>query len=317
MFSSVIRLGTVLGCAAVLASCGGSSGQALTQQSTPEGLFTGTNQIEVVTGTTQNASGATVPSYTLENQSWLVFMEANGSYYAFYSQPNAAALNPSTLGGVQQGTMTFGGGGMAAANVLDINFQPGLMVPGATSAANFPSFNGAYNTGLNIAGTFTYSNIEYSGTTASPSCQNLTSAPTGAYTVCYNLPYNADYQKTQNLSTLAGSYKGTVATSVGRQAATFTFSPASVQANAGNQFGVATVSGTGADGCTYSGTVSPLFKGNGYNLLLNSGNAPCVLPNTQFSGLVYLDTTDNPNQLYSFSPNAAHSDGVIFVGTRI
>ena len=47
---------------------------------------------------------------------------------------------------------------------------------------------------------------------------------------------------------------------------------------------------------------------------MSTGAAPCNLPQTQFSGLIYLDT--KTNILYSFSPNSSHSDGVLFSGTR-
>jgi hypothetical protein len=163
-----------------------------------------------------------------------------------------------------------------------------------------PSLTGRYSTGVNIAGTFNYP-VEID--------------PAGDFkSTRFNINYDSDYQGVQSLATLAGTYAGTVATSQYLEAATFTFGPASVSANLGD-FGVGIVSGTGASGCTYTGTVSPLFKGNGYTLELISGGSPCLMPTMQFSGLVYLNTTTG--NLYSFLPNAARTDGLIFTGQRI
>jgi hypothetical protein len=289
MFSSIVRFGIALSGAALLSSCGGSNGQALTQQSTPEGLFTGQVTVPVTT------SASTTPVSLTENA--VVFVEVTGAYYAFYMD----SLAPTVLAGATAGTFSFGGGGMTSSGTLNITPPVSLPIsasgtpPVQVGIATAPSFGGAYNTGMNIAGTFTF--------------------PTTAATITFNLPYNADYQNAQNLSTLAGTYTGTVASSTASESATFTFGTASVLANSANQFGVATVTGTGADGCIYTGTVSPLYKGNGYNLSISSGNAPCTLPNTQFTGLVYLDVANN--FLYSFSPNAARSDGLIFTGSRL
>jgi hypothetical protein len=277
MFSSIIRLGIAIFGAAILSSCGGSSGGPLTLQSTPEGLFTGTDTV-----TSVNPAPATNAT-TIQNM--LVFVANTGIFYAFYFEPNSP-IAPATLIGAAQGTVSFSGGGMTASNTEELSLQSGTVT--------YPSFAGAYNTGINIAGTFSY--------------------PLSGATSIFNINYDSAYQGVQDLSTLAGTYTGTVGTSGGSEAATFTFGTANVPANSGNQLGVATIVGVGADGCQYTGTVSPLYKGNGYTTFITSGPPPCLLPNTEFSGLIYLDTANN--LLYSYAPDTARLDGLIFTGTK-
>jgi|GEM_PF-2830911 len=178
------------------------------------------------------------------------------------------------------------------------------------NATTSSTFTGGYNTGQNISGSFTYPlAVDNANDFETVTMGLLPANSSNNY-----LAYSTDYQNVQNLGTLAGTYTGTVGTSQFSEAATFTFGPASVPANSGNAFGVGLVTGTGASGCVYNGTVSPLFKGNGYTILLNTGNPPCALANTQFAGVVYLYVAGN--QVYMFAPNLAHNDGVIFSGIR-
>lgn len=321
MFSKIIRLGVVITGAAILSSCGGGSGQTLTQQATPEGLFTGTNSVFV------NPTGATTPSNSANGTSYpctqnmLVFVEFTNVFYAFFSDIN----DSSKVISASTGSLANSGGPISSSGILEVtppNVPVSATAPHGTNCGvpivstndalgtgtpvnnevTSPTFVGAYNTGINIAGTLNYPFAIDSAT------------PPDFKTTTFTLNYNYGYQGVQSLATLAGTYVGTVGTSQLAEAATFTFGPASVPANSGNQFGVGIVTGTGASGCTYTGTVSPLFKGNGYNLQILSGGSPCLLANAQFTGLVYLDTSKN--FLYSFAPNTARTDGLIFTGSR-
>ncbi|HSY26030.1 MAG TPA: hypothetical protein VK832_00865 [Burkholderiaceae bacterium] len=325
MFSKIIRLGVAITGAAILSSCGGDSGQTETQQSTPEGLFEGSSAVYVnSTGavtTTTSASGVVTPAPTC-TQNMVVFVNYAGAFFSFVTNPTTT--NPAAIISASSGTLTFSGGTMSAAGVIEVTppnaINPSATAPNGTDCGvpitsavetingvtqvnnetTSPSLTGGYNTAQNIAGTFTYpSEIDAAG---------------DFKTTVFNINYDADYQNTQSLGTLAGTYSGTVASSQLSEAATFTFGPASVAANSANEFGVGVVSGTGASGCAYTGTVSPLFRGNGYNLVLTSGPSPCLLTGASFAGLVYLDTTHN--LLYSFSPNGTRTDGLIFTGTR-
>lgn len=325
MFSKIIRLGVAITGAAILSSCGGSSGQTETQQSTPEGLFQGSSAVYVnPTGalTTTTSSSGVVTAAPNCTQNMLVFVNFAASFYSFVTSPTAS--NPAAVISASSGTLGFSGGTMNSGNVIEVTppnadvsataplgTDCGVAITSATytvkgvpetvnNETTDPNLTGGYNTAQNIAGTFTYPAI--------------IDAASDFKTTVFNIPYDADYQGVQSLGTLAGTYSGTVATSQLSETATFTFGPASVAANSGNQFGVGIVSGTGASGCAYTGTVSPLYRGNGYNLVLTSGAYPCMLTGTTFSGLVYLDTTHN--LLYSFSPNGTRTDGLIFTGTR-
>lgn len=292
MFSSIIRLGIAISGAAILSSCGGNSTSiAETQISTPEGLYTGLNTVTLVNPNT----AATIT----QSQNMLVFVVANGAYYMFFSAP----ATPSVVTGAQAGTLSFSGGTMVGGGIVEVTLPTVTTVPGVPTsfgAVSSPSFTGGYNTGINFAGTLTYPAPDANG---------------NFQTTTFNLNYNTGYQGIQNLATLAGTYTGTVGTSAAQELATFTFSPASVPANSGNQFGVAIITGQGADGCSYTGIVAPLFKGNGYTTNITSGGAPCLLPNNQFSGLIYLDTTNN--LLYSYAPDTARTDGLIFFGSKL
>jgi hypothetical protein len=338
MFSKIIRLGVALSGAVILSSCGGSSGQTLTQTSTPEGLFismTGKpGKVPTVTFTNTVSSAALQASCT---QNVLVFVESTGAFYSFAfteaGTDTAHPIAPDNLVSASSGTFSFSGGAMSSGNVLEVtppnvidaflsgsSTTPNPASPhgvdcgiaisssvdvfnGVTQVNNettSPTFVGGYDTGINLAGTFTYPlAIDAAGDSKS---------------TFFNINYDADYQSVQSLATLAGSYTGTVSTSQFSEAATFTFGPASVAANSGNQYGVGIVTGTGTGGCTYTGTVSPLYKGNGYSMSVTAGGSPCHLPGTQFTGLVYF--RQSSGYLYSFAPNPARNDGLIFSGSR-
>src|SRR5579872_6854901 len=98
MFSTFIRLGAALSCAAVLSSCGGNS-VAETQQSTPEGIYTGhlVTKLTNSSGTAENGTGC--------SQAIVQFVVATGSIYTFYPSTN----NPAVLNAADSGGITFGG----------------------------------------------------------------------------------------------------------------------------------------------------------------------------------------------------------------
>jgi hypothetical protein len=310
MFSTFIRLGAALSCAAMLSSCGGNS-VAETQQSTPEGLYTGNLKVSLA-----NSAGTAVPfpnGSTTCTESVVQFAVATGSIYTFYP----SATHPEVLNAADTGSLVFGGDAMNS-SVLQViapasvaggsavgSIPAGLYTPmcdNFTGNATVASMVGGYQTGVNLTETYTYGSTDINGYT------NVTT------TDATTLRYDADYQGVQNLSTLAGTFNGYVSTSQKSEPATFTIGPPSVPANAGNSLGVSVLTGTTASGCAYSGSVSPLFKGNGYTISMSSGTAPCLLPQTQFVGLIYLNT--KTNILYSFAPNQGRTDGVIFSGTR-
>ena len=317
MFSTFIRLGAALSCAAMLCSCGGNS-VAETQQSTPEGLYTGQLQT-TFTGPNVNPDITTSPPANC-TENVVTFAVATGSIYNFYPSTN----NPAVLNAADEGTLSFASDAMSS-SILEVIAPASVPFtatasqptnPYASIASNFSpmcdnftnnlaaaNLTGGYNTGVNLALVLTYSETDAAG------WNNTTQ------TTATTLLYDADYQGVQSLSTLAGTFNGYVSTSQFSEPASFTIDPASVPANAGNDLGVSVLIGTGASGCSYTGSVSPLFKGNGYSITISTGPSPCSLPQAQFSGLIYLNTSTNT--LYSFAPNAGHTDGIIFSGTRV
>jgi hypothetical protein len=339
MFSKFIRLGALFSSAVILSSCGGGTGQTETQQSTPEGLFLGPTSIYInPTGALTTYTNPTTGAVTPCTVNTLMFVHYAGTFYSFFDVANPAqdkGTTQPTVIAASSGSLSYSTGVMNSHNVLQVTppnlngaFLPGSTTPNPVSPhgtycgtaitstndkfngvaqvnneVTVPAFTGGYTTGVNMTGTFNYPMpIDALGTT-------------GDYeTATIGLNYNADYQGVQSLATLAGTYVGTVGTSQFSESATFTFSPASVPANSGNQYGVGLITGTGASGCTYTGTVSPLFKGNAYTTSITAGGASCQLATSQFSGLVYLDVANR--FLYSFSPNLARTDGLIFTGKR-
>lgn len=142
------------------------------------------------------------------------------------------------------------------------------------------SLGGTYSTKQSIAGTVTYASgasTNFSGT------------------------YSSNYETTPTLPALTATYTGTVAFSQGAQPLAITVTPS------GN------VTATGS-GCTSTGTATPRNDGNAYNFAITFGPAPCFFAGQTFSGIAYLDAV--AKRLYAAAPNAARTDGVLFVGTR-
>lgn len=127
---------------------------------------------------------------------------------------------------------------------------------------------------------------------------------TSGGTTAFTSAYDSQYDLTPSLATLAGTYTGTVALSQGYEAATVT-----VGSNGA-------VSGVGTSGCTLTGNASPRASGNVYNLTITFGGAPCYFAGQTFTGIAYYDSDVNDKRLYAAAPNAARTDGVLFVGVK-
>lgn len=168
-------------------------------------------------------------------------------------------------------------------------------------------------TGSSNAGTFSSTNAKdfnleglgvlsatVSASYSSKQSFNGTIAYSGASTP-FTSAYDANYETTPTLASLSGTFTGQVALSVGVQAATVTVSPSGA------------ISG-GASGCSISGTTTPRADGNAYNLSITFGSSPCFFANQTFTGIGYFNSTTK--RLYAAAPNAARTDGVLFVGTK-
>lgn len=74
------------------------------------------------------------------------------------------------------------------------------------------------------------------------------------------------------------------------------------------------LTGMGVSGCTVSGSVIPRTRGNIFNVSLTFGAAPCFFSNQSMSGIAYFDAATK--RLYSATPTAARTDGILFVGVK-
>lgn len=120
--------------------------------------------------------------------------------------------------------------------------------------------------------------------------------------VTFTSSYDSDYDLSPSLSTIAGTYSGSGATSGGTESATVTIA------------GSGAISGSGASGCTFSGTATPRSRGNVYNVSVTFGGGVCANGNSNVNGIAYFDAATR--QLYSAALNSARSDGFIYVGTK-
>jgi len=114
--------------------------------------------------------------------------------------------------------------------------------------------------------------------------------------------YDPLYEATPSLTALAGTFTGQAASSAGVATANVT-----VQSNG-------TITGTVSGGCGFTGTAAPRARGNVFNASISFGSAPCPFANQTLSGIAFFNP--NTKRLYVAAPNAARSDGVLFVGTK-
>ncbi|MGE3152152.1 MAG: DUF5050 domain-containing protein [Nitrospiraceae bacterium] len=195
----------------------------------------------------------------------------NGSFWVLYSAPN----NSSIIAGGVQGSSTSSNGVFSSADARDFNLE-GAGINNATIAGNYVARQ-------SLSGTISYPSLNQ--------------------TVAFSGVYDAAYDLTPSLATIAGSYSGTAAVvgSIG-EATTVTISQAGG------------ISGLGSSGCTFTGTVTPRAKGNVYDLSVTFGGGVCSNGNSTVTGIGYFDA--GSNQLYSATVNSTRTNGFIYVGTK-
>lgn len=193
---------------------------------------------------------------------------SDGTYYVLYSRVGV----PSLIASVVQGTSSMSGSTFSSVDGRDFNLEGAGVLPVTVSATAV--------TKQSLNGVVKYSN----GTTTA-----------------FTSVYKADFEQTPALATVAGTYSGQVAFSLGVQNATVTVS-------SGGQ-----LSGSGS-GCAFSGTVAPRADGNAYNFSVTFGASPCFFSGQTLGGIVYFDSATK--RLYAAAPNATRTDGVLFVGSK-
>lgn len=114
---------------------------------------------------------------------------------------------------------------------------------------------------------------------------------------------NYDYNQLAQLSALAGNWPGFFTTG----------DDGTVTVQSNGQFSTTT-----SAGCAISGTATPRPSGkNVFNINLNFGPAPCLLPNGTASGVgVITHPTTSSSQLAVLVTNAARDSAAAFFGSR-
>ncbi len=131
---------------------------------------------------------------------------------------------------------------------------------------------------------------------------NGTVSYTAGGAITFTSAFSTAYDATPSLANLAGTFAGQVAFSGGVENANVTVSTSGA------------LSGVGTSGCTVTGSVAPRARGNAFNVTITFGGAPCFFANQSLSGIAYFDSATK--RLYSATPNAARTDGILFVGVK-
>ena len=174
----------------------------------------------------------------------------------------------------------------------------GVVQGSSTAAAGVLSSGDAKDFNLEGAGVLT---ATLSGTyTPKQAISGTVSYAAGAPTT-FSGTYDPSYETPPSLAAIAGTYSGSVAFSLGTQSAVV-----SVSSSGG-------ITG-GANGCSINGSALPRADANAYNVSLTFGPAPCFFAGQTFNGIGYFNATTK--RLYAAAPNAARTDGVLFVGTK-
>lgn len=188
----------------------------------------------------------------------------DGSYYLLYSVPGSAA----TPGGFVQGTGHFEGANFVSSDLRDYNVEGTGVQQGSLAADVRPA-------------------VALRATVATPRApQVFDTQPAG------------DFARA-SLDTLAGSYTGQVAFSLGFRPATFTVTSAGRVS-------------TTINGCDIGGRVAPRAEGFVYDLTIEFGGAPCVFPNWTFTGVAFV----RGKELRGLVQDPQRRQGIVFAGTR-
>lgn len=223
---------------------------------------------------------------------------------------DAPPATPSAAEGLWVGTT---GDGRAVTGLV---FENGLYYILYSLAGDYGTIAGVVQgNGSSSGASFTSGNardfnLEGDGVLAATVAASVAARATLAGTITYgpgltntfSAVYDSDYELTPSLSALAGTYSGDVAFSLGVESASVTIA------------GSGALSGTGASGCGVTGQVSPRARGNAFTVSITFGGAPCYFANQTFTGIGYYDAA--AKRFYSATPNAARTDGILFVGTK-
>jgi hypothetical protein len=168
---------------------------------------------------------------------------------------------------------------------------------GSTSGTSFSSSNAR---DFNVEG-YGVAAATVAGTVVTRSSFGGTVVYPSASTLVFNSSYSSQFELVPTLAAVAGNYTGQVAFSAGVQSIALNLSTTGVISSTSN-------------GCTLSGSATPRSDGNAYVLSLRFGPAPCFFSNQTLTGLAYYDAA--AKRVYAAAPNAARTDGVVFLGVK-
>ena len=186
----------------------------------------------------------------------------------------SVANNSAVIAGAVQGTGTSLNGNFTSSNAKDFNVE-GQRIDDATVSASY---------------------------VAKQSLNGLVTYPATSLNVTFVSTYSAAYDQAPSLVTIAGTYTGTAAVVGGTE-------PASLVISASGG-----LTGVGASGCQFSGTVSLHPKGNVYDVAVTFAGGVCSNGTSTVTGIGYFDSATK--RLYSTALNSSRTNGFIFVGTK-
>lgn len=268
MRSLLKLLAAVVGTTALLAGCGGgSSGGSGTTTS-----GSGTSAPPVAPPTTVISS--VFDGQTDSNQPITTFLLNDGSFFTVYSDPSA----PQNFVGAIVGDGTVANGSLASASAYDI----GLSGSGANTASAV-SVSASYVEKTSLSGFVTNT------------ATNVTTSFVGSY--------NSSYETLPALSSVAGTYTGTIATKDQVEA--------QIQLKVGAD---GALSGSLPCGCEITAKLLPGSDGTAYDATLAFTGGTHPFSGQSFAGNVYFDAATN--RLYIVGKISGSGESAVFVGTR-
>jgi hypothetical protein len=220
--------------------------------------------------TLTTAEGMWTGTTTDTNRTVSGFLLDDGYYWVLYSVAN----NSNIIAGAVQGRGISLNGSFTSIDGKDFNLE-GLGILPAT-------ISGSYVPKQTFSGLINY--------------------PTLSQSAAFSATYNANYDITPSLTSLAGTYLGAGAVVGGTEAATLTITAAGV------------LTGSGVSGCQFSGTAIPRSKGNVFNLTITFGGGVCSNGTDTVTGIGYYDSA--LSRLWGTALNVARDNGFIYVGIK-
>ncbi|SPB14349.1 hypothetical protein NOV72_01591 [Caballeronia novacaledonica] len=116
----------------------------------------------------------------------------------------------------------------------------------------------------------------------------------------FNLTYDGTYERAISLSSVAGAYSGAAGSIKGSETTTFVI----------GQDGA--IKGTGASGCTFSGTATPHGNKDFLDATVSFGGAPCLYPGVTVTGVVFFSA----GEVLAALTLPDRSDAFVVAGTK-